>query len=583
MATDRETPGRETSDPRRHWTRKSLVVARTRLRRVRRQQLGSPWKLVIFGVLVVVFGLFVVGGAWLARGLGEALAAGDISAEGYEGLLRGAAATGWLGMTALIAVRAAGSRGSRESTGGLLWAAQTKPIAVGLALAELVLLLAWVALPVLVVTGGFALGLGRPLVLVTVGVATVVLATLATAVGYPIGLAVRHVLTRFPTVKQYRTPLTVLLFVAYIGAISMGALNRVAMMLLEPLSQTPPGWVADVVFLAVPGLASSSIHAAVGVAQILVVWPAVLAITRVANRHWFADPVRAEGGDETSSVEVATGDDGTAGPDTAVVSGRPRVERGLARVTDRPTAALVVLAYRRAIRAPAKLLYAAMPFFFLAGYVPDALGSGEVPTFMPGMLLLIVAWAAGVAFVLNPLGDQGSVLPATILSGVSASRFVRAHVLATLLVVLPVGVVVPVAAAVASPLDTETTLLVLGASPVVVTAGSLAGVGIGMAVPRYSSVKVSSSTRVVVPSKVAFAGYTVYLVGTALAGLLVAREGARQAMAALAGALLPVSVAPGTVQVIAGASLVVLLAAPIAGYRYAISRFRTVTLESAGG
>lgn len=580
MRPDHGRPEGE-STRRGHWIGKSATVARVQLRRILRQQVASPWKILILVFLFGLFGLFTLGGAWLVYTLGGALAAGELDASAHLDLVRGGAATVWVGLTGMATVRAAGSRGSREATGGLLWVTETRAIATGLALAEVVGVLLWILLPAIALSVAFALGVGSPIPVATVGLTTLLVATTSVAVGYPLGVGVRHVLTRFPVVKRYRTALVVLGFLAYFGAISTGLLNQVVAALVRPLSLTPMGWFADLAMVGTPGIDTSPLRAVVAVAMLAVVVPSVIATTRVANRHWFADPVLGRSEDDEEASQPA---DRVGGPRTAGRTGtsRPRVERFLARWTGRPTATLVTGAYRRAYRAPAKLLYAAMPLFFLIGYVPDILGGGGIPPFAPVLLLLIVTWGAGVAFVLNPLGDQGNVLPATILSGVSGRTFVGAHVLATLLLVVPLGIVVPGAAAVASPLDLAATLLLLAASPVVVTMGALTGVGVGMAAPRFSSVRVSGSTRVVVPSKVAFAGYSVYLVATAVAGLLVAREGAREIVALLLTALVPVSVPAGAVLAVAGVLLVVLLATPIASYRYAVRRFETVTLESAG-
>lgn len=581
MRPDHGRPDGE-STRRGHWIGKSATVARVQLRRILRQQVASPWKILILVFLFGLFGLFTLGGAWLAYTLGGALAAGELNVSGQLDLVRGGVATVWVGLTGMATVRAAGSRGSHEATGGLLWVTETRVIATGLALAEVVGVLLWILLPAIALSVAFALGVGSPIPVATVGLTTLLVATTSVAVGYPLGVGVRHVLTRFPFVKRYRTALVVLGFLAYFGAISTGLLNQVVAALVRPLSLTPMGWFADLALLGTPGIDTSPLRAVVAVAMLAVVVPSVIATTRVANRHWFADPVLGGSGDDEE--EASQPADRVGGPRTAGRTGtsRPRFERFLARWTGRPTATLVTGAYRRAYRAPAKLLYAAMPLFFLIGYVPDILGGGGIPPFAPVLLLLIVTWGAGVAFVLNPLGDQGNVLPATILSGVSGRTFVGAHVLASLLLVVPLGIIVPGAAAVASPLDPAATLLLLAASPLVVTMGCLTGVGIGMAAPRFSSVRVSGSTQVVVPSKVAFAGYSVYLVATAVAGLLVAREGAREVVALLLTALVPVSVPARAVLAIAGVLLVVLLATPIASYRYAVRRFETVTLESAG-
>jgi hypothetical protein len=568
---------RDRTDPSRgHWLAKSATVARIHLRRVRRQQAASTWKALLLGGVILFFGSVTLGVAYGLSALGGAIASGDLAVGEHFGLVRGAAGSLWLGLVVLITARAAGSRGAREATGGLLWVTETRTIVTGLAAAEAAGVLVWIGLPTLVASGGFALGVGTPVPVVTFVLVAVLVAVTATAAGYPIGLAVRHVLTRFPFVKRYRTGLVVLGFLAYMGVVTSGALGWLFVVLVDPLSQTPMGWIADLAFLGTPNIPASPLRALGAVAMVLVIAPALVAATRVANRHWFADPVLAEGdGDEAAAPGAATG------TGAGIVAARPRVERLLTRVLARPTAALVVVAYRRAYRAPAKLLYAALPFFFLIGYVPQVVQGGTIPAFTPVMLVVMVTWAAGVAFVLNPLGDQGSVLPATIVSGVSGRQFVGAHILATLLLVLPLGIV-PAATALVSPLGIREAILLLVAAPVLMLLGSLASVGIGMAAPRFSSVRVSGSTQVVVPSKLAFGAYTVYLVVTATAGLLVAREGAREVAALLFEFLLPVAISANAVLVAAAVVLATGILAPLAGYRYAVSRFETVTLESAG-
>ncbi len=564
------------SGARRHWLAKSATVARVHLRRVLRQQAATTWKVLLLAFAFLFFGSVTLGVSYALYSLGGALASGDLAVGEVFPLIRGAAGALWVGLAVMIAARAAGSRGARDATGGLLWVSETRTIVTGLIAAEAAGVLLWIGLPALVASGGFALGVGTPLPVLTVALVALVLAVTATAVGYPVGLAVRHVLTRFPFVKRYRTGLVVLGFLAYMAAVTGGVLNRLFLALIDPLSQTPPGWFADLALLSTPGVPASALRAGLSVGLLALVPLSIVAATRVANRHWFADPVLAQG--EADSEDESRATDGDR---TGVVASRPRLEGVLAQLVDRPTEALVAVAYRRAYRAPAKLLYAALPFFFLIGYVPQVLGGGSIPAFTPVMLLVMVTWAAGVAFVLNPLGDQGSVLPATILSGVSGRQFVGAHVLASLVLVLPLGVV-PAGTALLSPLGTREALLLLVAAPVLMLLGSLASVGIGMAAPRFSSVRVSGSTQVVVPSKLAFAGYTVYLLVTAMAGLLVVREGAREGAAVLFDFLLPVAVSPEAVFAVAAVVLVAGVLAPLAGYRYAVSRFETVTLESAG-
>ncbi|MFC7193998.1 hypothetical protein ACFQL4_03975 [Halosimplex aquaticum] len=158
-----------------------------------------------------------------------------------------------------------------------------------------------------------------------------------------------------------------------------------------------------------------------------------------------------------------------------------RLARWLEAAVDRPTAALITLAWRRAARAPLKLMYAAYPLFFGTGAFVEILQTGQIPVYLPYGLLVFLAWAGGVVFTLNPLGDQGSVLATTLLSEVTGHRFVGAHVLAGLLVVVPVGTALVAVTAVLSPLDARSAAILTGLAPVSMVVAAALSVGIGMA------------------------------------------------------------------------------------------------------
>ena len=227
-----------------------------------------------------------------------------------------------------------------------------------------------------------------------------------------------------------------------------------------------------------------------------------------------------------------------------------------------------------------KLLYAAYPLLFTIGVFADIVQTGAVPAYLPFGTLAFVTWAAGVIFTLNPLGDQGAALPTTLLSRVDGSRFVRAHLLASLLVAVPAGLAVTAVVAALSPVETPTAIgLVAAVVPLMILSSALS-VGIGMAFPRFQAVNITRSLKTVVPSRLAFLLFSLHLVATVTAGALLAEEAARTVMAALVS-LLPLvpAVAPGTLYVLAAVALVPLVIAPFASYRYAVRRFDGYTME----
>lgn len=85
--------------------------------------------------------------------------------------------------------------------------------------------------------------------------------------------------------------------------------------------------------------------------------------------------------------------------------------------------------------------------------------------------------------MLNPLGDQGNVLPAALLTSISGREYVGAHVVANLIIALSVGLIITALAAFFSPLPPLTAGAVGLASPVIIFFGSVVALSFGMAFP----------------------------------------------------------------------------------------------------
>ena len=418
---------------------------------------------------------------------------------------------------------------------------------------------------------GFALGAENVASAVLAPVAAVAFVLSAVAVGLPAGIALRHAISRYAFIARFKNALIILIIGGYMVAIMTGLLNELMAVVTDPMGRSPTGWFADLVLLGAPGLATSETNAVLVVVVSGLVFPFGLAVTVwLAGVHWFSDPVNLDPDDHVVEP-TATVVGSEAGP----------VEGLLERLFGRPRAALVVLAYRRTVRAPMKLLYALIPLLMLSGAVPLIVELGEIPRVLVVPLLLAIVWGAGTLFVLNPLGDQGNVLPATLLSGLSGREFVGAHVIAGLLVALPVGVAVTALAVMFSPLSTGAALLVVLASPVLILLGSVAASGLGMAFPRFSAVVINQSTKTVVPSKLAFLSYTLYLGLTAVAGASVFNEVVAELTAVMVSGLLPfgLAISVETLRIVATVTLVPLALAPFAGAVYAIRRYDRYTVE----
>jgi hypothetical protein len=528
---------------------------------------SSTGTLVSTAVFVLIFAVATLGGGYGAYLLGQRLVAGelgDLAANGIVGA-RGLMAVLGVILTVVVGVRAVGQRGTLTNPEGILTTVPTREALLGVLLAESLYVLLWLGGPALGIGVGLAAGTGTvwPALTVPLGIAAV--GVTGVAVGYPLGLGVRHFVTRFAFVARNKGALIVLVFVLYFAFVVTGSLNATVVALFEPLQVSPTGWFADLLLLGTPvvGATLSRAVGAVGVLAVLCLLGAVLG-TRFAEAHWFSDPALA----------------GEPEPETPTEAAEPGIERRLAPYVGTPTAALVVLAWRRAARAPIKLLYAAYPLFFAVGGIADIIQTGEIPPYLPLFTLVFVTWAAGVIFTLNPLGDQGAGLPTALLSRVDGTQFVRAHLLASLLIAVPVGVALTAAAALVSPVDATTTIAVVAAAPVLMVVASALSVGIGIAFPRFDAVSISRSIKTVIPSLLAFVLFTLHLVGTTISAVVVYDEGIRAVTAALLTWLLPfgLGIDAETLYLVAGVLLVGLALAPVASYRYAVRRFDTYTL-----
>jgi hypothetical protein len=528
---------------------------------------GGASSVVSLLMYVVVFGAMTVGGGYLAYKGGQVARTEEFSLGPFVAIeaLRGLIGVFWFTVTVIFVVRGVGQRGTLSQPEGILTAVPTRQALMGVLLAEYLYFLLWLLVPGVGIGVGFALGVGTPWPALTVPIGVAAAGIAAVAVGYPLGLLVRHVVTRFPFVARHKGALIVVVFLGYFLALTTGTIDRLMVALFEPMQDAPIGWLADLMFFGAPTLGASPLRAVAAVGLTVgLMFLAVGGGTRVAERHWFSDPALAGEADLESGAETIG--DG--------------LERRLETVFNRVTASLIALAWRRAVRSPLKLLYAMYPLLFATAVGADIVQTGSIPTYLPYGVLAFVAWAAGVVFTLNPLGDQGSVLAATLLSDVDGRTFVRAHVLASLLVAVPLGTVVMAVVAFLSPLETQTAVGLTVAAPVVMVLSSIVSIGVGIAFPRFEATNITRSMKTVLPSRWAFVLFTFYLFLTAGAVTVIAEPLTRQVTAALLSWALPfgLSVSPATLSVVTTVAVVPLAGAPLVAYRFAVRRFDRYTV-----
>ncbi|MFC5367117.1 hypothetical protein [Salinirubrum litoreum] len=529
--------------------RRTRLVARTELRRRVRALRDDPRQLVALGIGGLFLGLFalvVVGGAFFA---GQAAARGAIP----SGAARTVAAFA-VGIPALTALFRGGQKLHRpDGADSLLTAAPTRDVVAGLLVAEFASGSGLFAVPFVLAGLLFALGAGSVVGAVLVPATLLTATVVGTVAGFAAALAVLLVVSRSEFLQRFKTWIAVLAMLAYFGVLFGGSADSALGPVFVVLGASPIGWFADLALVGTtPGADSlRAAGAAIGSAVVLV--GSLGASIRLAGRLWFESPAR---------------------PEEATASASAMNRSPLARLpVSRPTRRIAHKSWLRARRAPITLIYAVYPIFVLYAPVAEAVSTGSVPAYLPTTLALYVAWGVGAAFTLNPLGDEGSVLPVTLTTPVSGRQFVAGHALTGVAVGVPLALLAVVVGAVFAGLSPATAVAVVCLAVVLPVAATGLAVGVGTLFPKFETSSIGRGREAVVPSLLAFGGYSLALVVLGLPGLLGSFAGVAGTLAGLLGTTSALVTVAGAVT-----TAVLLSVAGGVGAWYAIREFESYTV-----
>ncbi|ADJ16061.1 hypothetical protein [Halalkalicoccus jeotgali] len=540
--------------------RTSARIARIECLRSRRAISTSPIQLLGVALFALLFvGGPTIGGSYVAYRFAGSI----IDAVPVLGVVRGSLALVWLVSTVLIAQRAVGKTGRIDNEAGLLTTVPASDVVGGLVLAEFARLVSVVAVPLLAVSAALSVGLRAPAAFLSVVSALFALLATALLVGHLVGLVLKTLFARSELLTRYRSVLAVVGFLVYFAAVSSQAFGRLLGRLFVLLQDAPMAWFGDLLVLGIPGVDPSPIRIAGATALFAVGVPLLVALdVRAATGLWYTD-----------------------GPRPTVRKRAPSGSNAafLSRIASGPTRTVTATIWSRTARTPFRLVYVAYPLLFLFVPLRGAVTSGQVPGSLPVLVALYGTWAIGAA-ALNPLGDEGPMLPLTLTSTVRGSQFVGGHVLSVTAVGLPVLVALTAIAGALSPLEPTVWVLLTAVSALLSVTGPIVAVAIGTVFPRFGTVRITHNRRVVVPSKRAFVYYTlVVAMGFVGAAVALVPGGATLVSNAIAfwSTLLvsPVELAPATLRLVGGVVAVSLGAVvPPVAYRYVVRRFDTYTL-----
>jgi len=448
---------------RRRDLRAGLSIARVELRRSLRTVLGDRRRLASGLVVAAVVALPYVGVLGAAHAAGARVAAGD---DGLATALRGAFPAALGGLILLATVQRVAESSVPDGAELLLTAARTPAVVVGELLSATATLYATLAVllgPGLV---AFAVGANSPATVPVALAAALPVVAFAATVGYLLALCGAVLGRRLPHV-------TGLKFGAYVGGMVLVGLSgpliaeyaeRGGAAPVERVAAVPVTDYAPLALLGTPAGVVTPAGVATGLGLCLLTVGGVLAAPRLAAHLWFTD---------------------AGGGDGAVAERYAAVPRAFAATPSLRIAWRYLLLARRAPRRLVHLTVFLFMLFPLTGVVVAE--PGAIPAVASGTALVVGALLSGAAFGLNPLGDEGDVLPALVVTGVGGRRLVRGRLLAGLSVGLPVALAGAVGLWLSLGLDARVGLgLLAGVAPVSVAAGCVA-LGLGAAVPKFES------------------------------------------------------------------------------------------------
>jgi|AntDeeMinimDraft_4_1070355.scaffolds.fasta_scaffold00019_12 hypothetical protein len=453
-------------------------------------------------------------------------------------LFRGWVALFWLFAVFLLGQRVVSARSRIDAESLMLTTVSARTAAGGLVVAETLRILAYLAPPVLVLIGvGVAL-LGAPASLVAVPVAAALFAVTAVVAAAVAGYAVAWLVATSRFVARYRTPLAALASLAGTGLYLVFFFPQISTITPELLASLPVAWLFDLALLGT-GLAEAPLRAGGAVVvSLVIVGAGGVAIERETVALWFSEPVSV--GDEGTAKTAASVEDGDPRRDPLAAAIAPLAVPG---VVSTPVRRVAEWALLRTRRDPNRLTFLLIPVIAMSGpLATGALEAGAIGTVATPVFAVVFPWLAGALFAMNPLGDEGSVLPIT-LTAVSGRQYVRGLVLPSLLFGLPVVVALTALGGAVSPYSPSERVGLVALGVYLTCVAATITPAIGMALPRFSAISVGQSRDVLPPRMAAVVVHAALTTvpGGMLAALVVAPAAARAGLAGLFGFLPAIS------------------------------------------
>jgi ABC-2 type transport system permease protein len=423
---------------------------------------------VVFGAVVAVGRLPVSGydGFWDAPGgyvLGTRLGA---AGPDVVSTLRGFTGVLFVLLVFLTFLKEVTEGAMDANVESVLLAAGTRSVAVGNVLWNL-LLAGW-QFGALIVAGALAFGVGSGSPTATLGLVVAGGAMLVTAVplGYLLALVSVLAFRRVPVLRSHRLLLGAPLAVGYFALFLR---IRESMSLV---GGSPLGWYADAA-LAFDAPAADPLSGVVVLAAAPLALVGLSAATvRVGGELWY--------GDARESAE-----------DTGERIRSTPLDRILATVATRPTAAVTRTVWRRLRREPRTLLFAALPIALTGGAGVELVG--QRPAAAPVVVGIYGAATVGMGATLNPLGSLGAGLSTALTAPRGGRHVVRGYALSAAIPGVPAVSAVSFVVGIVVGLPPSPAVALSVVAGTLTAAASVLSMAVGVALPNMEGLRPTGS------------------------------------------------------------------------------------------
>ncbi len=511
------------------WPRHVLQVGVFEFRRTIRAIVDDKARAFLMAAGLVFPSLMLVGFLYLfADVIREA---GSIS---LPPVARGTVALLWLFGVFIATQRVVSARPRIDAEPLMLTTVSARTVVGGLLIAETLRVLAYLALPVLVLTGGVVSLFASPVSAVLIPLAAVLFGLTAVLLGMVLGYAIALLIATSPFVARHKTVLGGLAAFLAIGGYLLVTLPQFGGIGQEALAVLPVGWFVDLAVLGSP-VRGSTTRAVVALGgSLLVVLVGILLVEREATRLWFTDPVSGDVEKAAPTDHTTSGSERTR---TALADGIAPV--GIPRSVTQPVRRVAQWSILRTRRDPRRLNFLLLPVVGVgSGLLSSSAQFGSPWAVLAPAATVLLPWVAGATFAMNPFGDEGPVLPTTLIA-ISGSAYVRGLMVPGLLFGLPLVVLVTTGAALAAPFELSVAAGLVGTSVLGTLVAVTTAPAVGMYFPRFSAISIGQSRDVIPPrlltTFVHFFGVTIP--GLLLALLLIDAGIARSVVAGVVGFL----------------------------------------------